>query len=109
MNNLLEHKGYSGTVEYSDGVLHGKVLGIRSLISYEGNSVAELRQDFEGAVEDYLELCAERGIEPEKAYRGTFNVRISPDAHRQLAVYSAQHHQSLNASVEEAIEKLIYA
>lgn len=108
MNNLLEYKGYAGTVEYSDGVLHGKVLGIRSLISYEGDSVAELRQDFQGAVDDYLDLCEEKGIEPEKTYRGTFNVRISPESHRRLAVYSAQHHQSFNASVEEAIEKLIY-
>lgn len=57
MNNILEYKGYSGTVEYSadDNVLFGKVIGIKSLISYEGQSVDELRADFEYAVDEYLE------------------------------------------------------
>ena len=66
MKNLLEYKGYYGSVEYSseDVLLYGKVLGINSLISYEGESVAELQQDFEGAVDDYLEMCAENGTEP---------------------------------------------
>lgn len=64
----LEYKGYSGSIEYSDGVLHGKVLGVKSLISYEGHSAEELREDFERAVDDYLELCKESGITPEKSY-----------------------------------------
>lgn len=60
MKNLLEYKGYYGSVEYSseDVLLYGKVLGINSLISYEGESVAELQQDFEGAVDDYLMIIS---------------------------------------------------
>ena len=59
MNNILEYKGYNGTVEYSadDSILFGKVIGIKSLISYEGQSVEELKADFEGAVDEYLEYC----------------------------------------------------
>lgn len=111
MNNMLEYKGYYGTVRFSDGdnILYGEVIGIRSLISYEGTSVEELRADFEGAVDDYLELCAEQGIDPEKSYKGSFNVRISPELHRELALFSAAHSQSLNTSVEEAIEFFISA
>lgn len=109
MKNAMEYKGYFGTVEYSasDNILFGKVIGINSLISYEGSSLEELKSDFEGAVDDYLELCAENGIEPEKNYKGTFNVRIPPELHRSLALYSASHNQSLNASVEAAIELYI--
>lgn len=109
MNNMLEYKGYYGTVKFSDtdNVLYGEVIGIKSLISYEGTSVGELHADFEGAVDDYLELCAEQGIDPEKSYKGSFNVRISPDLHRSLAMFSAAHDQSLNTSVEEAIEFFI--
>ena len=79
-------KGYYGNVEYSreDALLYGKVLGINSLISYEGESVAELQQDFEGAVDDYLEVCAENGTELEKAYKGSFNVRIAPQLHKKV-------------------------
>lgn len=109
MKNAMEYKGYFGTVEYSesDHILFGRVIGIDSLISYEGSSVDELRSDFEAAVDDYLELCNEKGIEPEKTYKGSFNVRISPTLHRSLALYSASHNQSLNASVEAAIESYI--
>ena len=74
MNNILEYKGYNGTVEYSadDSILFGKVIGIKSLISYEGQSVEELKADFEGAVDEYLEYCEENIIEPEKTYKGSF-------------------------------------
>lgn len=57
--DLLEYKGFTGTIEHTDGVYHGKVQGIRGLVSYEGNTIEELRQDFEGAVDDYLDLLAE--------------------------------------------------
>ncbi len=109
MNNTLEYKGYVGTVEYSaeDQTLFGKVIGVRSLISYEGDSVLHLREDFEGAVDDYLSDCMQNGIEPEKTYRGSFNVRISPELHKKLATYAVMHGQSLNASVEDAIRSLV--
>ena len=70
MSDYLEHKGYRGSVEYSaaDGILFGKVVGIDSLISYEGDSLQSLREDFEYALDEYLEICAEKGMEPEKAY-----------------------------------------
>ena len=109
MNNLLEYRGYCGTVEYSSAgrVLFGKVLGINSLLSYEGESVRALKQDFELTVDDYLASCAERGIEPEKAYRGKFNVRVSPEVHKKLVIYSASHGKTLNSTVEEAIRAYI--
>lgn len=109
MSGLLEHKNYYGTVEFSDvdGILFGKVIGINSLISYEGDSVQSLSLDFEGAVNDYLEMCSKKGIEPEKTYKGSFNVRISPELHRSLALYSASHGKNLNSAVEEAIRRYV--
>jgi len=109
MSNLLEYKGYCGTVEYSaaDDVLFGKVLGIKGLISYEGESVQSLKVDFEGAIDDYLETCAAEGVEPQKPYKGNFNVRISPELHRSLAIYSVTHGQTLNSTVEEAIKRYV--
>jgi predicted HicB family RNase H-like nuclease len=111
MSNLLDYKGYSGTVEYSDAdkILHGKVLGIRSLLSYEGDSVDSLRSDFEDVIDDYIETCAADGTEPEKPYKGSFNVRVTPEIHRSLAVYALTHGQTLNSTVEEAIKRLITA
>lgn len=105
MGNLLSYKGYNGTVEYSkeDSCLFGKVIGIKSLLSYEGDSVKELEEDFQNVIDEYLEDCKVRGVDPEHPYKGTFNVRISPELHRSIAVYAIEHGKSLNAAVEEAI------
>ena len=97
MKNTMEYKGYIGSVEFSeeDCILYGKVMGIRSLISYEGETAKELLEDFHGAVDDYLTLCKENGIVPETAYKGSFNVRISPDLHKRLVLYTTAHEMSV--------------
>ena len=107
MSDLLSYKNYNGTVEYSkeDNCLFGKVVGIKSLLSYEGNS----ERDFQNAIDEYLEDCKERNVEPEQPYKGTFNVRISPELHRNIAVYAIEHGKSLNAAVEEAIGNMVRA
>ncbi len=109
MSNLLEYKDYMGTVEYSssDNVLFGKVVGINGLVSYEGKSIEELQKDFEEAVDDYIEMCEEQGIEPQKTYKGTFNVRISPTLHRSLAICAASRGTTLNKAVEDAIRQYV--
>ncbi len=108
-DNLLEYKGYFGTIEFSleDKILFGKIIGMKSLVSYEGTTLEELEKDFQGAVDDYLEVCENANITPEKTYKGSFNVRISPDLHKELAIYASSKHQSLNASVETAIRQLV--
>ena len=109
MRSTMEYRGYVGSVEFSeeDCVLFGKVLGIRSLISYEGETAKELLEDFHGAVDDYLTTCEKEGVEPEVAYKGSFNVRIGSELHRRAAVYALTHSQSMNSFIEEAVrEKL---
>ncbi|MCL1806696.1 MAG: type II toxin-antitoxin system HicB family antitoxin [Oscillospiraceae bacterium] len=109
MRNSMNYKGYYGSVEFSDedNVFFGRIIGINDRITYEGDNVQTLRRDFEEAVEDYLEICAQMGKEPEKAYKGTFNIRIAPTLHRNLAIFSASHGKTLNATVEEAIREYI--
>jgi predicted HicB family RNase H-like nuclease len=109
MKNVLNYKGYFGSVEFSDedDVFHGRIIGINDRITYEGDSVQSLREDFYSAIDDYLNVCAELGKEPEKSYKGTFNVRIEPALHRQLVVYSSSHGKSLNAVVAEAISNYV--
>ena len=111
MNNTMEYKGYVGSVEFSeeDALFYGKVLGIRALISYEGTNAAELVADFHGAVDDYLEVCAQSDTEPEKAYKGSFNVRISPELHKQAVIAAMSHNMSLNSFVETSIQQALHA
>lgn len=109
MSNTMEYKGYIGSVEFSveDSLFYGKVMGIRALISYEGENAHDLIADFHNAVDDYLEMCAAEGIAPEKAYKGSFNIRIPPELHRQAAVIAAGRQMSLNSFVEDSIRQAI--
>ena len=106
MSSTMRYKGDTGSVEFSeaDGVFYGKVLGIHSLISYEGATASELVSDFHGAVDDYLEFCKADGIVLETAYKGSFNIRITPQLHEKLAIYALDYGISLNKLVEQALK-----
>jgi len=109
MKNYIEYKGYIGSVEYSndDNCLLGKVQGIRSLISYEGNSVEELKKSFEYMVDGYLEDCKQENIEPEKPYKGSLNIRIGSDTHRILALQAQAQDTTINAFIKEILDQYI--
>ena len=108
-NNYLHYRDYVGNVEFSemDAVFHGKVIGIKSLISFEGDSVSAIIKDFHSAVDEYLEFCAETGRQPEKPFKGSFNVRIGTDLHRKAALAASARGISLNTFVEDAIRQTV--
>jgi len=105
MTNQLRYKDFIGNVNFSeeDGVFFGKVLGITDSISFEGDSVQALTEDFHSAIDEYLEVCKELGKDPQKSYKGSFSIRISPELHKEAAVLASKHGISLNAFVEKAI------
>ena len=111
INNFIEYKGYLGTVEYSseDNILFGQIVGIRGLISYEGSSVEQLKVNFEEAIDDYLLDCKESNIEPQQPYNGKLDVRISPNLHKKLQMYSSSKNQKPDTIVEAAIKSYIVA
>ncbi len=86
-----------------------KVEFIRSLISYEGYDVESLRKSFEEAIDDYLQLCHEKGLEPEKSFRGSFNVRVGSDLHRRATILAQALGINLNKLVTEALEIYLQA
>lgn len=109
MNDILQYKGYYADVQFSadDEVFHGKLIGINDLVSFEGNSVEELKNAFHEAVEDYIETCQEVGKEPDKTYKGSFNVRIPSELHRKAALMAAIKKVTLNEFVKYAIDSMI--
>ena len=78
--------------------------GIHSLISYEGESAKELLDDFHGAIDDYLETCKAEGKQPEIAFKGSFNIRLSPDLHKKLFIYTTAHQISMNKYIEDTLK-----
>lgn len=109
MSNTLTYKNYIGTVNFSeeDGVFFGKVIGITDSISFEGDSVKSLIEDFHSAVDEYLEFCAENNKEPQQQYKGSFNVRISPELHRQASLMAQAQHISLNNFIEQSVKNYV--
>jgi predicted HicB family RNase H-like nuclease len=105
MSDVLEYKGYNASVLFSaeDEVFYGKLLGIEDLVSFEGTSVKEIKKAFREAVDDYLETCKKIGKEPNKTYKGTFNVRIPIELHKAAAIFAARQNISLNEFVKGAI------
>ena len=105
----MNYKGYIGSVHYSDDdqVFFGKLEYIKSLVNYEGTDVKSLKQSFEEAVEDYLELCKQEEIEPEQPFKGSFNVRAGSELHRRAALYAKENGLNLNKVVTEALEQYL--
>ena len=109
LSNTIEYKGYLGSVEFSaaDGIFFGKVLGLKSLISYEGEDAHSLLEDFHQAVDDYLRTCEAEGMIPEKSFKGSFNVRISPELHKRVVMAATSRQISLNRFVEDSLERAV--
>ena len=106
---MMKYKGYLGHVDYDDRakIFHGEVVGIKDVVTFQGESVEELQKAFQDSVDDYLDFCKERGEAPDKTYSGKFNVRISPELHAQLDIAAKAHQESLNAFISHTLEKAV--
>ena len=102
---MIEYKGFIGTVEFDSEahIFHGEVINTKDIITFQGKSVKEIEKAFRDSVQDYLDWCKEEGVEPEKPYSGKFNLRLSPELHREVAITARKMHLSLNSFVEKAV------
>ena len=109
MSDFLHYKGYIGSVQYSeeDDVLHGKLQGIGALVNYEGEDLKTLKQEFEDAVESYLEFCEERGEEPERSFGQAIDYKPNPIYYQRVLNYAEEHDLSVKAVLDKALEAFL--
>ena len=109
MSQTLTYKGYDGSVLYSaeDKLLHGKIVGIRDAVLYDGEDIPEIEKNFRSAVDEYLEFCKAEGKSPNTPFKGSFNVRLPQDLHKRAALYAEEHDRKLNAVVQEALQEFL--
>lgn len=109
MSGVLEYKGYHSKIFFDtdDMILYGKIEGIRDLVTFESTDAKNIEQEFQNAVDDYLEFCEENNKLPDKEYSGSFNVRIDKNLHRQIAMMAYFDDCSLNSKIEEAIRLFV--
>ncbi|MCF7791225.1 MAG: type II toxin-antitoxin system HicB family antitoxin [Victivallales bacterium] len=108
--SIITYKGYSAKIEYSpeDNIIFGKILFINDRILFDAINCDEIEQSFHDAVDGYLEDCKELNVPPDKPFSGNFNVRITPELHKQLAQTVAQEdYKNQNQFIKEAIEEKI--
>lgn len=101
---MLEYKGYLGTVEVDDGAFTGRVVGLRDVMTFEGQSFAEVEQAFRDSIDEYLAFCAGRGETPDRSYSGRIPLRIEPEQHRKAAARAQAEGISLNQWIARRIE-----
>ena len=109
MKDVLKYKEFIGSVHFNaeDDLFYGKIQGIGDSVTFEGNTVVDLKKAFEEAVEDYVAICRQIEKDPHKSYKGSFNVRIKSDLHKKAAFKSLELGISLNQFVEKAISNFI--
>ena len=105
---MMKYKGYFGDIKEFDaeaGIIHGEVVGLKDVITFQGTTVQELKQAFHDSVDDYLVWCEERGEKPEKTYSGNFRLRIKPELHAHLALEAVRRGISLNELINGKLSK----
>lgn len=107
--NTMTHKGYSARVEFDerDNIFVGRVLGIRMMISFHGETVAGLRKAFQKAIEEFLRDCKEQGVRPEKPVSGKLLLRVPPELHGAALVAAQSAGKSLNQWASELLQEAV--
>jgi len=109
--NTMSHKGYTARIEFDerDGIFVGRLLGMRSIISFHGSTVAQLRSELKTAVQDYLSECEEQGVKPEKPASGKLLLRVPPEVHGKAMVVAQASGKSLNQWLNEVLQEAVQA
>ena len=103
--DIITYKDYVAelTLDLEDDIIVGKVINTADIISFHGHTLCEAKQAFYDVLDIYLDTAKQKGIEPSKPYSGRFNLRISPELHRNLTMVAKQQQKSLNEYTEELI------
>jgi predicted HicB family RNase H-like nuclease len=109
MKDILNYKGFIGSVHFSsdDKVFFGKIEGINDLITFEGETVKELTDAFQYVVDEHIKDCDSENVAPEKSYKGSFNVRLTPELHRRIAVSAKMRGESINKFVSDTLSRSV--
>ncbi len=106
---MMTYKGYAAKVEFDDEdmIFYGEVIGIRDVVTFEGDTVKEIEKAFHDSVDDYLNMCKERNEVPDKPFSGKFLVRLSPEIHRKIYTSAKKAGLSVNAWLNLNLKNLL--
>ncbi len=104
---LLEYKGYLGAIRFDaeESVLRGRIVNIDDIVTFQGETVAEVVAEFKESVDDYLEQCARLGQEPDRPFSGRVTLRMKPETHRVFQTYARASGKSLNGQIAKVLDR----
>ncbi len=102
---MMTYKGYTAEIEVDieAGILFGRVIDIKDVVTFKGKTVEEVRAEFHNSVDDYLAFCEELGEEPDKPFSGKLPFRTTPDRHRKIFLAAKKAGKSINAWMDEVL------
>jgi predicted HicB family RNase H-like nuclease len=108
-SDMMMYKGYKASIAYDedDNLFVGEVFGVSDSLNFHGESISELETAFHDCIENYLSICKQIGKNPQKEFSGSFNVRTTPQIHRQASEYAVENGYSLNQVVSMAMESYL--
>ena len=103
--NVMTVGDYHATIEFNPDLdmFRGEILGLNGGADFYGKNPKELRSEFKRSLDVFLEVCAEKGIEPKRHFSGKFNLRISPELHEKLAIAAQASGKSINALAQQTL------
>lgn len=107
--NTMTVDGYHARIEYDaeEDTFRGDILGLNGGADFYGKNPRELRAEFKRSLKVFLEVCAEKGIEPRRSFSGKFNLRIPPALHEKLAIAAQAQGKSINTLAQEALQERV--
>ena len=106
MKNIIEVEGHKAVVSFDPemGLFRGEFLGLNGGADFYSDSVKGLVAEGRTSLRVFLEMCAEKGTTPFRAFSGRFNVRLDPAVHAAAVTAAAAEGKSLNEWIADAIE-----
>lgn len=103
---MLEYKGYHAEIEFDEEENYycGWLYGISDLVTFGGETKAEVEKDFRDAVDDYLEFCKETNQEPKREEN---KLKINSDLYKTLMTAAENAGENLNDFVEKILSDYI--
>ena len=104
--SIMEVDGYKAKIEYDAELdqFRGEILGLNGGADFYGTNPRQLRKEFRRSLQVFMEVCAEKGINPHRQFSGKFNLRINPNLHKKIAEQASAESKSLNQYVSDLIE-----
>lgn len=111
MMNVMEIDGYRAIIQYDPEIemFRGEFIGLNGGADFYAKDIDTLRTEGKISLEEFLQMCAEDGVEPRKDYSGRFNLRVSKELHEEIVTRAASSGKSLNQWVSDMLADSIHS